>query len=90
MTNERDLCKWAAEDGSFKAGTAVYATEEAVNVCAYWTVEDGKKVLVFETQPDAFDDKREREMTSWTLWVNEGVLGKLWGLREFVKPFAEE
>ena len=81
--NSADFYKFAAEDGKFRAGEAVYADESAVPVVASLDSDGESSHVVFETTPDAVTGSAaERYAHSWCVWVDLDILKHLLDLAE--------
>jgi len=79
--NRDDFYKFAAEEGRFCVGDAVYANEDAVPVTGRLEREGPDSFLVFETGPDAVEGSfARRHAQSWVLWVSIDKMKQLLSL----------
>ena len=81
--NSGDFHNFAAEEGRFCVGDAVYANEDTVWVHARLESDGPDHWLVFETDPDVLEASlAKRHAQSWALWVDIDRIKQLLALAE--------
>lgn len=81
--NSGDFYKFAAQEGEFRVGDAVYADEDTVWVYARLESEGPDHFLVFDSKPDAVSGSlAKRHAQSWVLWVHIDRIKQLLALAE--------